>query len=75
MREFSFKLAAFAALLLVAVPIGSAVSKAQVYENEFVRYGDYFPEANFPMTAAEKRLFGELQKLLEMIRQQGPKGL
>ena len=72
MRKFSFKLAAFAALLFW-VPIGSTAAQAQVNENEFVRYGDYFPEANFPMTAVEKQLFGELKKHLELIRDKGSK--
>ena len=59
MRKFPLKPAAFAALLLLGLPIGPAA--AQMKYDDFVRYGDYFPEANYPMTALEKTLFEQLQ--------------
>ena len=59
MTKFPFKPAAIAAMLLLGLPIGSAA--AQMKYDDFVRYGDYFPEANYPMTALEKALFEHLK--------------
>jgi hypothetical protein len=73
MTTFLFKSAAIAALLLVAIPIGSAAAQAQATgEEDFIRYGDYFPEASYPMSALEKQLFEDIQGLLEKIHAQGP---
>jgi hypothetical protein len=71
LTKLTIKHAVLSVFLLAALPVIGTGAQAQEMFDDFVRYGDYFPEAGFPMSPLEKQLFGDIQVEIEQIQKRG----